>query len=331
MRAVWYDEVGEARQVLKIGDLPTPVPQDGEVLVRLRSSGVNPADCNRRAGRFGRGMEFARVIPNSDGAGTVESVGKGVDAAWVGRRIWLHNGQRGRAFGTAAQYIALDARLIAPLPDHIDFATGACLGIPCMTAHQAVFRDGPVAGQTVLVTGGAGAVGHYAIQLAKWGGARVIATVSSPAKAIEARAGGADVVLDYRAENVAARVMQETGGGGVERVVEVDFGANLDTNLEVLKVGGVVAMYSSMAVKEPVVPVLKFMFKAATVHFLQLGMSALVLRQQAQNDIGRWLAEAPGGGVHRIASRHALDQTAAAHEAVERGDKNGTVVVEIAE
>ncbi|MBL8384010.1 MAG: NADPH:quinone reductase [Burkholderiales bacterium] len=329
MQAIWYDRLGEAREVLQFGELPTPAPGAGEVLVRLRASGVNPADCNRRAGRLGRGQEFPRVIPNSDGAGVVAAVGAGVDASWVGRRIWLHNGQRGRAFGTAAEYIALDHRLVAPLPDFLDFAAGACLGIPCMTAHQAVFRDGPVAGQTVLVTGGAGAVGHYAVQLARWGGARVIATVSSPAKAAEARAAGADVVIDYRTENVAARVMDATGGAGVERVVEVDFGGNLDTTLEVLKVNGVVAMYSSLKTREPVVPVIRFMFKAATVHFIQLGLSPLALRAQAQADIARWLAEAPGGGIHRVASRHRLADTAAAHEAVERGDKNGTVVVEI--
>jgi len=328
MKAVWYERTGAAREVLQHGDFPTPVPVAGEVLVRLAASGVNPADCNRRAGRYGRGMEYPLVITNSDGAGTVEAVGDGVDAAWAGRRIWLHNGQRGRAYGTAAEFIALDARLVAPLPDILDFAAGACLGIPCMTAHQAVFRDGPVEGKTVLVTGGAGAVGHYAVQLATWAGARVIATVSNPAKATQARAAGAAVVIDYTAENVAERVMHETAGAGVDRVVEVDFGANLATNLAVLKTGGVVAMYASTRVKEPVVPVLQFMFKAATVHFVQLGLSPLALRQQAQRDICRWLDEVPQA-IHRVAGRFALADTAAAHEAVERGDKNGTVVVEV--
>jgi NADPH2:quinone reductase len=179
-----------------------------------------------------------------------------------------------------------------------------------------------------LVTGGAGAVGHYAVQLAKWGGARVIATISSAAKAAQARAAGADVVVDYTTGNVAERVMQETAGAGVERVVEVDFGANLATNLAVLKTGGVIAMYASTRVKEPVVPVLQFMFKAATVHFVQLGLSPLAMRQEAQRDICQWLEDVPAG-VHRVAGRFALADTAAAHEAVERGDKNGTVVVEI--
>jgi NADPH2:quinone reductase len=330
MKAVWYDRFGPAREVLQYGELETPRAGPGEALVRLAASGINPADVKRRGGSYGPGgMEYPRIITNSDGAGVVEAAGEGVDAAWVGKRIWLHNGQRGRAFGTAAEYIALDARLIAPLPDALDFAVGACLGIPCMTAHQAVFRDGPVAGHTVLVTGGAGAVGHYAIQLAKWGGAKVLSTVSSAAKAAEARAAGADVVIDYRTEDVAARVLAETGGAGVERVVEVDFGANLATNLTVLKTNGVIAMYASALVAEPVLPVRKLMMKALTVHFVQLGMTPLARRQDTVKDIGRWLAEAEGGGVHRVAARFPLAETAAAHEAVERGDKNGTVVVTI--
>jgi NADPH2:quinone reductase len=329
MRAVWYDTLGEARQVLQVGELPTPAPGPGEVLVRLKASGVNPADCNRRAGRLGRGQEFPRVVPNSDGAGVVEGVGDGVDPSWVGRRIWLHNGQRGRPFGTAAEFIALNHRLIAPLPDALSFAAGACLGIPCMTAHQAVFRDGPVAGQTILVTGGAGAVGHYAIQLAKWGGARVIATVSSPAKSEEARRAGADEVINYRNEDVVARVREATAGAGVARIVEVDFGGNLDASLELIQSNGVIAMFSSLKTREPVVPVIRLMLKAVTVHFIQLGLSPLALRAQAQEDIGRWIDATPGGGIHRVASTHALADTAAAHEAVERGDKMGTVVVEI--
>jgi NADPH2:quinone reductase len=329
MKAVWYDRLGEARDVLQYGELPTPSAGPGEVLVRLKASGVNPADCNRRGGKYGRTQEYPRVIPNSDGAGIVEAVGAGVDARWTGKRIWLHNGQRGRAFGTAAEYIALDHRLIAPLPDHVGFAEGACLGIPCMTAHQAVFRDGPVAGQTLLVTGGAGAVAHYAIQLARWGGARVIATASTPAKQEEAQRAGAEVVIDYRIENVVERVMRANGGAGVDRVIEVDFAANLAATLEVVKLNGTIAVYASPSNREPVVSVGRLMLKGITTHFIMLGSSPLALRQQAQADIGRWLEEAPGGGIHRVASRHVLEDTALAHQAVERGDKMGTVVVEL--
>jgi NADPH2:quinone reductase len=166
MKAVWYERTGAAHDVLTYGDMPTPVAAPGEVRVKLEASGVNPADVGRRAGSY-RAMEFSRVIPNSDGAGIIDQVGDGVMRLGVGQRVWLYNGQRnGRAFGTAAEYITLADHLVTPLPAGISFAAGATLGIPCMTAWCCLFGDGPIAGQTVLVTGGAGAVGHYAVQLA---------------------------------------------------------------------------------------------------------------------------------------------------------------------
>src|ERR1700727_36022 len=185
MKAVWYARTGPAADVLSFGDMPTPVAGPGEVLVRLQASGVNPADVGRRAGTYSA-LEFERVIPNSDGAGLIEQAGSGVTRFERGQRVWLFNGQRnGRALGTAAEYIALAEHLVTPLPDRLSFAEGATLGIPAMTAWCGLFGDGPIAGQTVLVTGGAGAVGHYAVQLAKWGGARVIATVSCAVQDVE--------------------------------------------------------------------------------------------------------------------------------------------------
>src|SRR5438445_9487048 len=229
MKAVWYERPGAAPDVLTFGDMPTPVAGPGEVRVRLEASGVNPADVGRRAGSY-RAMEFPRVIPNSDGSGIIDQVGDGVTRLHAGQRVWLFNGQRnGRAFGTAAEYIALAEQLVTPLPDDVSFAAGATLGIPCMTAWCCLFGDGTIAGQTVLVTGGAGAVGHYAVQLAKWGGARVIATVSSSLKAEQARIAGADYVIDYKTEDVAAKAMAFTGQRGVDRVVDVDFGGNDET------------------------------------------------------------------------------------------------------
>src|ERR1700687_6247669 len=179
MKAVWYERTGAAVDVLSFGDVPPPGAGPGEVRVRLEPPAVNPADVGRRAGSY-RAMEFERVIPNSDGAGTVDQLGDGVTRLGVGQRVWLYNGQRnGRAFGPAAEHIALAEHLVTPLPDDVSFAAGATLGIPCMTAWCCLFGDGPIAGLTVLVTGGAGAVGHYAVQLAKGGGARVIATIST--------------------------------------------------------------------------------------------------------------------------------------------------------
>ncbi|HKU06843.1 MAG TPA: NADPH:quinone reductase, partial [Bradyrhizobium sp.] len=207
MRAVWYERTGPATEVLTYGEMPTPVAAPGEVRIKLEASGINPADVGRRGGSY-RAMEYPRVIPNSDGAGIVDQVGDGVTRLKTGQRVWLFNGQRnGRAFGTACEYIALAEHLVTPLPDNLSFAQGATLGIPCMTAWTCLFCDGPIAGKTVLVTGGAGAVGHYAVQLAKWGGAQVIATVSSAAKAEQARLGGADLVVNYKTEDVVAKAM----------------------------------------------------------------------------------------------------------------------------
>src|ERR1700755_1182668 len=205
MKAVWYERTGAPPDVLPFGDMPTPVAGPGEVRVRLEASGINPADVGRRAGSY-RPLEYPRAIPNSDGAGVIDQVGDGVTRLGVGERVWLFNGQRnGRAFGTAAEYITLAEHLVTPLPDQLSFAEGATLGIPAMTAWCSLFADGPVTGKTVLVTGGAGAVGHYAVQLAKWGGAQVIATVSSDAKAEHARLGGADLIVNYKGEDVVAR------------------------------------------------------------------------------------------------------------------------------
>ena len=325
MRAIWYEHTGSAHAVLVAGDMPAPVPGPGEVRIKLSASGVNPADCYRRRGEVP--MEFPRVIPNSDGAGTVDQIGPGVSEDWLGKRVWLYNGQRGRAFGTAAQWIALDAGLIAPLPDNTPFDAGACLGIPCMTAHRCLFTDGPIAGQTILVTGGAGAVGHYAVQLAKWAGARVIATVSSVAKAEHALAAGADVVLNYRSDNVAERVLEVTGGIGVDRIVEVDFGGNLDASLKAIRLNGVIAVYASRGNLEPKLPVSAFMRKNVTLRLVVLNNCPLDARQRAQLDIVRWLET--GRAIHRIAARFPLERTADAHAEVEKGGKLGTVVVEI--
>ena len=221
MYAAWYEKNGVAAEVMKTGELPDIEPAAGEVRVRLYASAVNPSDVKARGGS--RPIRWPKLIPNSDGAGVIDKVGAGVYRK-VGERVWVFNGQWDRPFGTSAQMITLPAALAVPLPDQVGFEQGACLGIPVMTAHRALFADGPIAGKTVLVTGGAGVVGHYAIQLAKWAGARVVTTVSSDAKAAHASAAGADIVINYRSEDVAARI--KSASGGVDRIVEVDFGKN---------------------------------------------------------------------------------------------------------
>lgn len=326
MRAVWYEEVGAASEVLRLGDIEKPEPGPGELRVALAVCGVNPVDCKRRRG--GRGaMDAPRVVPHFDGAGLVDALGEGVDARRLGERVWIYQAQWERAMGCAAEFIALPAHLAIGLPDITGFDAGACLGIPAMTAHRCVFADGPIEGRTVLVTGGAGAVGRYAVQFAALGGARVIATVSSAEKAAVARDAGAHEVLDYKSEDIAARIKEITGGAGVERIVEVEFGGNLETSLAVIGDNGVIASYASDAVLEPALPFYRLAYGNTTLRpVLVFGMPEAA-KQHAIADITRW-AES-GELSHHIGPRFALEDTAAAHQAVEAG-AFGKVVIEIA-
>ena len=328
MHAVWYDRQGPAYEVLTYGELPTPEPGAYEVRVRLEAAGVNPSDTYRRRGPV-PAMEYPRVITCSDGAGVVDAVGPMVPATWVGKRVWLYNGQRnGRWMGTAAEYIALNVDLVTELPQSVSFAEGATLGIPCMTAHYCVFATGPVQGRTVLVTGAAGAVGHYAVQLAHWAGATVIATVSSDEKAERARQGGAAHVLNYRQEDVAARVRELTGGAGADHVVDVDFGGNIAATLGSVRANGSVAIYASNGNRTPALPVGELMQKNVVLYPMSLPGTPAAARHRAQSDIAQWIGTAQR--ILSVAARFPLRETAAAHLAVERGGKVGTVVVECA-
>jgi NADPH:quinone reductase len=325
MRAVWYDRQGPANEVIVTGELPTPEPGTGEVRVRLEASGVNPSDTYRRRGSVP--AEYPRVIPNSDGAGTIDQVGPGVSARWVGKRVWLYNGQRnGRWMGTAAEYICLNADLVTELPANVSFAEGATLGVPAMTAHGCVFAAGPVQGKIMLITGGAGAVGHYAVQLAAWAGATVIATVSSDDKAARAKAGGAHHVINYRTEDVATRVRDITGGELADHIVDVDLGGNLAAALASVREGGSIAYYASNGAQEPPVPMRALMAKNLTIRGFILPSSPHADRKRAQSDVTRWAAGP--GRILSVDGTFPLYQTAAAHLSVEQGGKVGTVVVE---
>jgi NADPH2:quinone reductase len=327
MRAVWYERTGPAAEVLIAGEQPRPEPKAGEVRIRLLASGVNPADCNRRRGA-GYQMEAPIVITHSDGAGLVDMVGAGVTKFREGDRVWLYNGQRnGRNLGTCAEYIALDADLVTQLPDDVPFEAGACLGIPCMTAHLCVFSGAPIDRQWVVVTGGGGAVGNYAIQLAKWAGARVIATVGSAHRwqREDALAAGADIVLDRDDENLAARILAETEEAGALRIVDVDFGGNIGWTKDAVAQNGTVSAYATRGNPAPEVPFQILMRKNVTVQGVLLPTSPHAARRRAQEDILMWLREGPR--LHRVVGPYALDKTVAAHVAVEAGGKRGTVVV----
>lgn len=332
MRAAFYERYGAARDVIRIGDLPDPVAGPGEVLVRLHSSGINPSDVKTRSG--GRGaFPGSLVVPHNDGGGVIEAVGPGVDAARIAERVWLYNTNRspdGMAqgtIGTAAQKVALPSVQAVPLPDQTSFAEAACLGVPAMTAHLAVLGGGPVHGKTVLVTGGAGAVGWYAIQIAKWAGAHVLTTVSGDAKAERAREAGADHVINYRTEDVAARVRELTGGRGADLIVEVEFGGNLAASTAALAPGGTIAPYGSVANGRPTLDFFPFMFGNGVIRSVFVYAMAPHAFAAARHDITEMLRY--NRLKHLISETFDLADCAAAHEAVESGRLIGNAVLEI--
>jgi NADPH2:quinone reductase len=326
MRAAWYTRQGPAAEVLQLGEQPTPSAGPCEIRVRLHASGVNPADMYRRSGtRYA--MEGPLVIPHSDGSGIVDQVGAGVDPAWQDQRVWLYNGQRGgRLHGTAAEYIALSVDLVAQLPASTSFHAGACLGIPCMTAHRCVTLGGDLGGKFVLVSGGVGAVGHYAVQWAKRFGATVITTVSSELKAEHARVAGADLVLNYRDEDISTRIRAYTHDAGVDHVVDVDFGGNLPVFWPLIAANGSIAFYATNGNAAPVLPAAEAMRRNISIHAVLLNTVPFAARCRAQADIVEWLTR--GGMLHTLSSIHALSDCARAHAEVESGRKHGTVVVD---
>ncbi len=328
MKAAWYDRNGAADDVLRVGTLDDPAPGPGEVMVRVAASAVNPSDVKSRAGSTRR-MGFPRIVPHSDGAGVIEAVGSDVEASRVGEKVWLFSAQWERAFGTAAGLVALPSRQAPRLPAGLDFAEGACLGIPVMTAHRCLLADGPVDGKTVLVTGGAGVVGHYAIQLAKWAGAaRVLTTVSSDKKARHALEAGADVAIDYRREDVGRRLREETGGYGIDRVVDVDLGANLATVLPALAPNAVIAAYASMGAPDITISFYAIFRLNPTIRPVLVYTMGSEAEAAAIGDIERWAST--GKPRFAIAERFPLEQIAAAHAAVEQGAKLGHVIVDLA-
>lgn len=326
MYAAWYERIGPAREVFTLGHIRTPEVGPGEVRVRVYSSGVNPSDTKRRGGWRGGGMDFPRIIPHSDGAGVIDEVGEGIPTTRIGERVWIWNAQFGRPFGTAAQYVVVPEEQAVHLPDSAPFSEGACLGIPAMTAHRCVFADGPVSGQRVLVSGGAGAVGQYAIGLSKWGGATVLTTVSSPHKAEIARSAGADHVLNYMAEDVSTRVRGITREEGIDRVVEVAFGRNLALDVDLLKQNGVIATYGSDALQEPPLPFYRLLRAGITLHFVLVYILPQEARHQAIATITTCLETRVL--VHPPMHHYALAEIAEAHQAVEQGIV-GKVVIDI--
>lgn len=325
MKAWSYEKTGPAAEVLHLTELPTPEPGPGEVRVRMAWSGVNPSDVKSRGGM--RPMPFPRVIPHSDGSGTIDAVGAGIEAGRVGQRVWLWNAAWGRPHGTAAEYCCLPAAQAVPLPDGVAGEGGACMGIPGLTAMHAVLMDGGVAGRRVLVAGGAGAVGHYVVQLAsRFGAAQVISTVSTAEKARIAREAGADHVIDYRTEPVAERVRDITGGRGVDRIIELDLAVNGRMDLDLLCPGGELVVYgSSPKPLDLAFPVL--LSKNLQLKFFMVYHLEAADRARATDALQRLLAR--GELQHQIAERRPLDEIVQAHQAVESGRLVGNLVLKV--
>ncbi|SLN50979.1 Phthiocerol synthesis polyketide synthase type I PpsC [Roseovarius albus] len=327
MRAMHYSRFGPAADVLELATVDTPSPAAGEVLVRLAYSGVNPSDSKARAGtRPGvTKPAFDQIIPHSDGSGVIKAVGDDVDQSRIGQRVWIYNGQWQRAFGTAAEYIALPAEQAVPLPEDVSLETGATLGIPGLTATQTVFGGGDVTGKTLLISGGAGAVGHNAVQLAKWAGATVIAT-ASPSGNDRVRAAGAEHVLDYNDPELPQKIM-DLSNGGVDRAIEVEFGTNAALLAEVMKPLGTVATYGSGKALTPELPFGPYLFKALKIDITLIYIlpaperaAAIVRLHQALSD---------GALQPAIATTYPLESCAEAQDAVMTSGRTGAVLLDM--
>lgn len=327
MKATWYKKTGPAQEVLKVGEIEAPRATEDEVRIRVRSSGVNPADVKLRSGASNYGYNFPLVIPNSDGAGIVDQVGFNVPKSLMNKRVWFFNGQRlGRAYGSAAEFIALDKNFVTPLADDISFEEGATLGIPAMTAYHSVFSDGPVSGKTILVTGGSGAVGFYAVSLASWGGAKVIATVSNSSKAQNAISGGAKDTINYKTEDIVTRVAKLTDGKGVDRIISVDFADSLKWLTNVISKNGTVVAYASDTNRTPQIDFFQFMRKNTQIRPFILNSLPQKNLDEARLGINEWLSAVPNA-LRPVAATFPLTDIIKAHELVESGSKFGTVVI----
>ena len=325
MKAAWYEKNGEAHEVLVVGEMPIPEVGPGEVRVKISVSGVNPSDVKSRRGRP---LIAPRIVPHSDGGGVIEAVGQGVSTDRIGQRVWIWNGQFGRPLGTCAQYIVLPEAQAVALSDETSFDAAACMGIPGLTAFEAVRRCGDISGKTVLVIAAAASVGHYAAQMAVLKGARVIGTVSSEVKAAHARAAGVAETINYKTENVAERVKELTGGRGVEAIIDMDF----STTAGLVKQGalaphGTVVCYGSNSVEDTPIPFRVCLPNTLSFQFFLVYDLTPEQRSYALKGLDALLAS--GKLIHAIGARYPLSEIAAAHVAVEQGKVMGNIVVDI--
>jgi NADPH:quinone reductase len=321
MKAALYDRYGPAAEVLRVDEMERPEPGPGEVRVKVAMSAINPTDCKSRSGATPRPIDGFQV-PHHDGAGVIDAVGDGVDPARLGQRVWLWMAAAGRRWGTAAEWAVVPGRQAVPLPDGVPFELGATLGVPALTAHRCLFADGPVDGLTVLVAGGAGAVGHFAIQLARWAGARVITTVSGQEKAELARQAGAEHVVNYRDPDAAGQI--KAVAPKVDRVVEVALGTNLDLDLALAHPDTVIVTYAAEPA-DPVLPVRACMTANVMLRFILLYGVPAAAMDHAVADVSAALAQGALTGLP--SQRFPLSDIVKAQEAAEAGPVGKVLVI----
>ena len=321
MKAARYEKYGPAAEVLRVHEMERPEPGPGEVRVKVAMSAINPTDYKSRSGATPRPIDGFQ-IPHHDGAGVIDAVGDGVDPDRLGQRVWLWMAAAGRRWGTAAEWALVPGRQAVPLPDGVSFELGASLGVPALTAHRCLFADGPVDGLTVLVAGGAGAVGHFAIQLARWGGARVITTVSGQEKAELARQAGAEHVVNYRDPDAAGQI--KAVAERVDRVVEVALGANLALDLALAHPDTVIVTYAA-ELADPVLPVRACMTANVVLRFILLYGVPAAAMDHAVADVSAALAD--GVLTELPSQRHPLSDIVKAHETAEAGPVGKVLVI----
>jgi NADPH:quinone reductase len=324
MIAAWYDRQGPAAEVLEVGELPDAEPGQGEVRVRLTYSGASPGDIKKRQAWLGSPMAFPRIIPHSDGAGVIDAIGQGADPARLGRRVWVYGAQSYRPSGTAAQATVVPEVLAVDLPDSVSDQTGACLGIPGITAHRAVFADGPVSGQTILVHGVRGSVGSLAAQLARWAGATVIGTVRTDAEVSKVSSIAADHVVSLQSDPASA--IRDFVPHGVDRIVEVALSANADLDAKVVRNGAVLSAYASPS-ERPELPFWPMLFANVTIRLLGSDDFPQAARDIAARDLSQAAQSALSIPVAKV---FPLAQIAAAHQLMETGAPAGRVLLSVA-
>jgi len=325
MQSAWYERNGPAAEVMVVGEQPTPQPEAGEVRVKLHCSGVNPSDVKSR---MARPLGGPLIIPHSDGAGVIDAVGHGVDTARLGERVWTWNAQWQRPLGTAAEFVCLPSAQAVSLPEDVSYQAGACMGIPGLTALQAVRLAGDVSQQTVLVTGASSAVGHYVTQMLKRQGAKVIGTVGSEIKAKHAKAAGVDHCVFYKTEDVVTKVKELTDGKGVDSIIDMDFSTTIQWMAQgVMRPHGHLVCYGSNQPAEVSLSFRPMLFNSFTLSFFLVYDLTPTDRSVCLSQLGEMLKQHQL--THSIGAEFKLDQVALAHETVETGKLVGNVVINL--